>query len=112
VKKWHETNIMKVKIKEVLERELQSNNITVNRLAKELGIPVSVLHGWRHGRLPSGRNIHYLYKVAEYFHISVSALLFNKREEISTNTILFNSEFADGNHRYKLCVEKINKNEN
>lgn len=98
---------MKVQLQEVLLREIKNHNITVNKLAKSCEIPVSVLHGWVHGRLPSAKNLHYLYKVSEFFGIPVSVLLFNKFEERSENVILFNSEFADGNHRYKLSIEKI-----
>ena len=100
---------MKVELHLVLKRELKNRHITVNALAKTCGIPVSVLHGWVQGVLPSARNLHHIAVLAKTLDLPVSVLLFNEIENRPDTTVLFNSEFADGEHKYRLSVEKIKK---
>lgn len=98
-----------MQLKEVLQRQLKSRNESLNSLSRNCGISLSVLHGWVNGVLPSAKNLHHIQVLADYFGISVSMLLFNIRDEKSNSTVLFNSEFSDGNTRYRLLVEKISK---
>lgn len=72
-------------------------------------MPQSVLHSWLQGVLPSARNLHHISTLSKFLEIPVSVLLFNQKENLSETTILFNSEFADGEHKYKLSIEKIKK---
>jgi len=98
---------MKIYLQQVLKRELQIKSKSINTVSKDCRIPVSVLHGWVNGVLPSAKNLHHLQKLSEYLGISLSMLLFNKRNEKDDSTVLFCSEFADGETKYKLLVEKI-----
>jgi transcriptional regulator with XRE-family HTH domain len=100
---------MKVELQLVLKRELKNRRLTINGLARECGIPVSVLHSWIQGVLPSAKNLHHIASLAKSLDLPVSVLLFNKDERKPEATILFNSEFADGDHKYRLSVEKIRK---
>jgi len=97
----------KVKLKEALNRELKSRNESITAMAKNCGLPVSVLHGWVKGTLPSAKNLHMVRELADYLGIPLSVLLFNVSDEEGTSTILFTSEFLDGDKRYKLTIEKI-----
>ncbi len=98
---------MKIFLQEVLKRELKSRNVAISTVARDCRIPASVLHGWTQGTLPSAKNLHHLLTLSDYLNISLSVLLFNKREESSS--VLFSSEFADGEMKYKLLVEKVFK---
>lgn len=100
---------MKVHLKDVLKRQLKARNESLNSLARNCGIPLSVIHGWVNGVLPSARNLHHIQTLAEYLDVSISMLLFNTREEKSKSTILFSSEFADGEPKYRLLVEKVKR---
>lgn len=100
---------MKVELQQVLKRELKTRNLTINGLARTCGIPQSVLHSWLQGVLPSARNLHHVGTLAKYLQLPVSVLLFNQKEDRPEATILFNSEFADGDHKYRLSVEKIRR---
>lgn len=102
---------MKVELQLVLKRELKDRHLTINGLARECRIPVSVLHGWIQGVLPSAKNLHHIATLAKCLKLPVSVLLFNKNEATPDATVLFNSEFADGDHKYRLSVEKIRKDE-
>lgn len=105
------SDYMRVELQKVLKRELKARNLTINGLARECGIPVSVLHGWINGVLPSAKNLHHIAALAKCFALPVSVLLFNQDELKPNVTTLFNSEFADGEHRYRLSVEKIRRDE-
>jgi transcriptional regulator with XRE-family HTH domain len=102
---------MKVQITTVLKRELKSRQMTIAALAKTCGIPVSVLHSWVGGVLPSARNLHHVAALAEHLELPVSVLLFDHEENKKESIVLFKSEFADGDHQYRLSVEKIRKDD-
>lgn len=101
---------MEIRLKHVLKRELKNHNLNINSLSRKCKVPVSVLHSWLQGVLPSGRNLHHVAGLAKFFSLPISVLLFDREESI-TSTILFNSEFTDGNSRYRLSIERINKEE-
>lgn len=104
-----EKYIMKIELHNVLKRELKSRGMTINGLARECRIPVSVLHSWLQGVKPSARNLHHIYALSKCLELPLSVLLFNQDELRPETTILFNSEFADGDHKYRLSVEKVRK---
>lgn len=100
---------MKIQLDTVLKRELKSRNESINSVSKSCKIPVSVLHGWLQGVLPSAKNLHHIQTLSEYFGLPLSVLLFNVRDEKSASSVLFSSEFADGDLKYRLLVEKVKK---
>lgn len=96
-----------LQLRQVLNRELKSKRMTINALARDCGMPVSVLHAWVQGVLPSAKNLHHVVGLAKCLNMSVSTLLFDQSDPASDSKVLFNSEFADGADRYRLSVEKI-----
>lgn len=95
-----------LKLNEVIRRELEKRKQSLNQVAKDCEIPVSVMHGWRMGSAPSGRNLHLLDKLATYWSIPMGVLLFDKKEG-EDSEVLFSSTFKDGVVQYKLVIEKI-----
>lgn len=100
---------MEIKLKDVLKRELKNRGESLSHVARKTKIPLSTIHGWSTGILPTARNLHYIKTLADYFEISISTMLFNVVEEKSSEKILFSSEFTDENRRYRLVIEKIEK---
>lgn len=98
---------MSVELKKVLNREFKTRGLLVNKVARACKIPQSVLHGWCSGVKPSAKNLHHILSLSSFLGISVSELLFDDGERKTDSKILFNSEFCDGEARYKLTVEKV-----
>ncbi len=99
---------MEIKLQAVLKRELKTRNESINEIARNCKIPVSSLHGWTQGTLPHAKNLHLLKTLAEYLGISLSMLLFNVKDTLGeSSTILFSSQFVDGESQYRLVIEKI-----
>ena len=96
---------MSIKLKEILETELKRRNLSINHVARDCEIPVSVLHGWVNGTLPSAKNLHHIKTLAKYLGMQVDNMLFE--ESTHSNLILFTSTFMDGDTQYKLTVERI-----
>lgn len=100
---------MKVCLSSVLKREMKVKGESINSLSRACRIPVSVLHGWVNGTLPSAKNLHHIQSLSDYLGVSIAMLLFNRREEKSGDSVLFSSEFADGDMKYRLLVEKVRR---
>lgn len=98
---------MQLQLHKVIERERKSKGLTLNGLAKKTGLPLSSLHGWVAKRPPSGKNLTQLLKLAEFFSITLTALLFDTEESQKTTKVLFRSEFADERRKYRLVVERL-----
>ncbi len=101
---------MKVKIQNILKEELDKKKLTINKIANECNIPVSVLHGWVNGTLPSAKNLHLVKVLSDYLNISIPHLLFAEKNN-NDHLILFSSTFRDGETQYKLTIEKVKNNE-
>lgn len=99
--------IMKIELQAVLKRELKQRRFSVNAVARQCNMPVSVLHSWVQGVLPSAKNLHYIAALSKCLDLPVAVLLFDQIDHTSDSTVLFNSEFTDGGHRYRLSIEKI-----
>lgn len=99
---------MSIELKRVLNREFKSRGLAANKVAKQLNIPQSVLHGWISGSLPNGKNLHHIQSLSKFLGLTVSELLFGG-ETRDGSVMLFNSEFGDGETKYRLYVEKIKK---
>lgn len=100
---------MEIKLKDVLKRELKNRGESLSLVARKTKIPLSTIHNWSTGTLPTAKNLHYIKILADYFGISISTILFNVSEDRSKENILFSSEFTDENRRYRLVIEKIEK---
>ena len=98
--------MVEIKLSKVLQKELKARKITINLLAKECGIPVSVLHGWVNGILPSAKNLHHIHTLSRFLGLTTDQLLFNFASKSNQHT-LFSSTFMDGKTQYKLTIEKV-----
>lgn len=99
---------MKLELHSVIRREMKSRGLTLNALSKATGVPLSSLHGWLEKRPPSGKNLIHVKQLADFFGLSLTALLFNVQEDGDrTAKVLFRSEFIDSERRYRLIIEKI-----
>ena len=100
----------KVRLDSIIKAQLTARKMNANQLCKELSIPQSVMSGWLNGVAPSAKNLPLIKKLAEYFDLPVSILLFNEKEgDENRPSILFSSTFKDGNTRYRLIIEKVNE---
>jgi len=91
----------------VLNHELKSRKLSLNKLAKDCKIPASVLHGWLNGTLPSAKNLHHIRTLSNYLCIPVDELLFGQSKAKKPQLTLFSSTFMDGKTRYKVTVDKV-----
>lgn len=98
---------MQLELHNVIKREMRARGITLNALSKATGTPIASLHGWLAKRPPSGKNLIQLHRIAKFFNLSLTTLLFNIKEDGSDTKVLFRSEFTDENRRYRLIIEKV-----
>ena len=96
----------KIKLEENIKKELRSTSRSLNQLARDCGIPVSVLHGWANGTLPSARNLHQIIKLAKCLDKTLEELLFGRKldDQIST---LQSFTLVDGKNSYRITVKKL-----
>lgn len=101
---------MEIKLSQVLARKFKGK--TLGALEKELGIPKTLLHEWRIGRLPSGKNLIHLKKLADYFGQTLEELIFDsKQEQLEEKRVLASTTFSDEETKmeYRIQIEKVNK---
>lgn len=96
---------MEIKLGEIIKNEVRKRNLSLTQLAEISNIPNSTLHDWSIGRLPSGKNIHYLYSLAQALSMSLEMLLFGQ-ESKTTEQVLFTSEFVDEGRAYKMEIRR------
>lgn len=97
--------MVEVKLNKILQKELKARKITINGLAKECKIPISVLHGWVNGTLPSAKNLHHIKSLTEYLGLTTDQLLFGSTS--NSRHTLFSNTFMDGKTQYRLIIEKV-----
>jgi len=97
----------KTMIAKILQSEMKKKKISINKLAKDCGIPVSVLHGWINGTLPSAKNLSLLYKLSLCLEVPFEELLFGIKRKDDGRVILFSTTFVDEDNKYRFVVEKI-----
>lgn len=102
-----EIGVMKVKLSQVIQREMKNRGISITSLARETTIPRTTIYDWSEGKLPSAKNIHHLGTLSDYFSLSLNELLFDVKDRKNNHEVLFSSTFRDENHQYRLVVEKI-----
>lgn len=77
--------------------------MTLTKVAKALGISSSLLHDWHSGsRLPSGKNLGQLLKLADYLNLSLDALLFDR-----TETEIFSTNFHYDGRLFRVYVKEL-----
>lgn len=102
-------DVMEIKLRTVLNRELKKRKASVNAVAEDCGIPQSTLHNWTQGVLPNAKNLHYIKTLSDYFRLPISTLLFDIQDENFSSAVLFSSTFIDSDVRYRLIVERLPK---
>lgn len=87
----------------VLQRELKGK--VLSRVAKEVGMSVSLLHDWYNlARKPSAKNLWQLKKLAEHLGLTLDEILFDdqgNKQTISSTT------FTDRGVQYRINIEKV-----
>ena len=102
-----ESYSMKIKLDKVISREMKAQDLSVTTLSKKTNIPRTTIHDWVNGRLPSSKNIHHLYGLADFFKISLNELLFDSKDRNARYETMFSSEFIDNKTKYRIIIEKI-----
>jgi hypothetical protein len=92
-----------IKLAAVLQRELKGK--VISRVAKEVGISVSILHDWySSSRKPSSKNMWQVKKLAEFLGLSLEEILFDEKVE---RQIISSTTFNDRGIQYRVNVEKV-----
>jgi len=92
-----------VKLSQVLKRELKGK--VISRVAKEVGLSISLLHDWHSSaRKPSAKNMWQLKKLADYLGLSLEEILFDEKKE---REIISSTVFSDGGIQYRVNIEKV-----
>lgn len=92
-----------IKLSQVLHRELKGK--VISRVAKEVGISVSILHDWySSSRKPSAKNMWHLKKLADYLGMSLEEILFDEKSE---KQVISSTSFTDRGVQYRINIEKI-----
>lgn len=87
----------------VLQRELKGK--VISRVAKEIGIPVSILHDWySSSRKPSAKNMWHLRKLADYLGLTLEQILFDEKND---KQVISSTSFTDRGVQYRINIEKI-----
>lgn len=101
---------MEIKLSQVLTKKFKGK--TLGTLAKTIKIPKTLLYEWSIGRLPSGKNLIHLKKLADYFDCTLEELIFDsKQERQEEKKVLASTTFADEESKmeYRILIEKVSK---
>lgn len=92
-----------IKLSIVLQRELKGK--VISRIAKEIGIPVSILHDWySSSRKPSAKNMWHLRKLADYLGLTLEQILFDEKND---KQVISSTSFTDRGVQYRINIEKM-----
>lgn len=92
-----------IKVSQVLQRELKGK--VLSRVAKEVGISVSILHDWySSSRKPSAKNMWQLKMLAEHLGLTLDEILFDEKRE---KQIISSTVFTDRGVQYRVNIEKV-----
>lgn len=92
-----------IKLSQVLHRELKGK--VISKIAKEVGISVSILHDWySSSRKPSAKNMWQLKKLADYLGMTLEQILFDEKND---RQIISSTSFTDRGVHYRINIEKI-----
>lgn len=92
-----------IKLSIVLHRELKGK--VLSKVAKEVGVSVSILHDWySSSRKPSAKNMWQVKKLGDYLGLTLEELLFDEKTE---RQIISSTTFTDRGVLYRINIEKI-----
>jgi transcriptional regulator with XRE-family HTH domain len=90
-------------LSQVLQRELKGK--VLSRVARELGMSVSLLHDWySSARKPSAKNLWQLKLLAEYLGLTLDEILFG---ETGGKQVISSTTFNDRGVQYRVNIEKV-----
>ena len=94
---------MELKFSKILSQRLKGKNLSA--LAKELGMPRSMLHDWvKAKRVPSLSNIEHIKKLSDHLGLSLEELLTGVVDE---KKVISSILFQDDSRQYKISVERL-----
>jgi hypothetical protein len=94
-----------LKLSQVLQRELKGR--VISKVAKEIGLRVSLLHDWHSAaRAPSARNMYQARKLANYLGLTLEELLFDERTD---REVISSTSFTDRGVQYRVNIERLRK---
>jgi transcriptional regulator with XRE-family HTH domain len=80
-------------------------NENISAVAKEVGMPISLLHDWVKGRrIPSLRNLRHLISISNYLNMTLDELLGGRRQSGVAHLRSF--DFQDGDRKFVVRIEK------
>lgn len=85
-----------------LKRILEERNMSIAELAKKTGVPKTNIGSWLSGSSPK---IEQLFKVAQYFGVSIEALAFDRKKEDTLNELIDKLEVHTG--LYEISIKKV-----
>lgn len=92
-----------IRLGQVLQRELKGK--VLSRVAREVGISVSLLHDWySSSRKPSAKNLWQLKVLAKYLGLSLDEILFDEQKG---KQIISSTTFSDRGVQYRVNIEKL-----
>lgn len=92
-----------IRLSQVLQRELKGR--VLSRVAKEVGISISLLHDWySSARKPSAKNLWQLKILAEHLGLTLEEILF---DEQTNRQVLGTMTFSERGERYRINIEKL-----
>ena len=92
-----------IRLAQVLQRELKGK--VISRVAKEIGISVSILHDWHSSaRKPSAKNMWQLRRLADYLGLTLEEILF---DDLRERKVISSTTFTDRGVQYRINIEKM-----
>ncbi len=98
---------MKIRLAENLKREIRLRNEKVKAIALSTGIAETTLRDWIEGVFPSGKNLVFLGRLAQYFDLSIADLLFEDGDNSTSREIIARTNFKIKNERFVVTVERL-----
>ena len=103
-----ENELMDMKLDKVLSRLLRESQESPKGLSLSTCIPLTTLKNWLNGVQPSGKNLHHIFELCEFFDVSITEILFDQdKSEKKKSEVLFSSIFRDNETKYKITVKTV-----
>lgn len=97
-----------MKLNKNLNELLKIKGVSLTRLAKSTGVPITTISNWLSGQSP--KNIEQLKKVADHFNVSIEELAFGKSPPTREKNVL--EDFTENEiyaGKYEVVLRRIVK---
>lgn len=90
-----------------LKKFIKEHNLSLKDLSQKLNVPISTIHGWLNGTLPS--NIITIKKIAILLNCSMDELCFNEKKLLAptSHKLESNLVLSLGDEKYQVVLVKI-----